>query len=556
MSAADHPSQRFVGRIAWTAWLAVPLSYAVLAVLSGQDANWDLENYHWYNPYAFLTGRLARDLGVANAATFYSPVFDIPIFLAGNVLPARVMGAVLGFIQGLNFFVLYGLADHVLRTVDLSWRQDRRRLAAAALALIGMLGGGFLGLVGTTFNDHVLSLAVLGGGLIIVAHAATLFAPVNTLPTAQEWKPTVSAGLLLGVAVGLKLPMTIFAVGFCGALLCVGGGLRRRLALAFVFGLGVVAAFAVIDGPWMWMLWRDYGNPLFPYFNSLFHSPMALSATYRDDRFIPHGLAAGLAFPITFSMNPYKAGEYLFRDYRILVTYGVLLATAVIAVVGRLCPSAKGASTSAQARYLIAAASITYVAWIFGFAIYRYIVLLEMLTPILLAAAIASWPLTARARIGVIAASLALLTVTARRADWGHSPWQEGAFVTATTPPIAHPDQTMVLVTGYSPVGWLVPFFPPQIPFIRIHGFLNTPEEGRVGLNAEAARRIDAHQGDFFLLSPFDELDKSGLALNAYNLRGDFDSCRVVASNLSNHARWCPVYRIAGPTRVPPPSKP
>src|SRR5579871_4265526 len=153
---------------------AVPVAFAALAVAFGQDSNWDLRNYHWYNPYAFLTGRLSHDLGVAHLATFYNPLLDIPTYLAGSVLPARVMGAILGFVQGLNFFLLYGLANRVLAPITPGWQQDHRRLAAAGVGLIGMLGGGHLALVGTTFNDNVLSLAELGGALLIVARADAL----------------------------------------------------------------------------------------------------------------------------------------------------------------------------------------------------------------------------------------------------------------------------------------------------------------------------------------------------------------------------------------------
>ena len=35
-----------------------PLCYGLIALALGQDANWDLRNYHWYNPYAFLNGKI------------------------------------------------------------------------------------------------------------------------------------------------------------------------------------------------------------------------------------------------------------------------------------------------------------------------------------------------------------------------------------------------------------------------------------------------------------------------------------------------------------------
>ena len=44
------------------ATVAVSLLCALLSLLRGQDANWDLRNYHVYNAWALLEGRLGIDL--------------------------------------------------------------------------------------------------------------------------------------------------------------------------------------------------------------------------------------------------------------------------------------------------------------------------------------------------------------------------------------------------------------------------------------------------------------------------------------------------------------
>ncbi|KTF40250.1 hypothetical protein [Xanthomonas translucens] len=45
------------------AGIAVALLGALLSLLLGQDANWDLRNYHLYNGYAALHGRLGIRIG-------------------------------------------------------------------------------------------------------------------------------------------------------------------------------------------------------------------------------------------------------------------------------------------------------------------------------------------------------------------------------------------------------------------------------------------------------------------------------------------------------------
>ena len=69
---------------------------------------------------------MARDLDVAHVATFYNPILDIPTFLAGSVLPARVMAAILGFVHGLNFILLYALSDRMLAPVMPGWPPHHR----------------------------------------------------------------------------------------------------------------------------------------------------------------------------------------------------------------------------------------------------------------------------------------------------------------------------------------------------------------------------------------------------------------------------------------------
>ncbi len=61
--------------IAW----AIALASAVLlaATVIGPDASWDLRNYHLYNGFAVLHGRIGVDLAPAQMQTFNAPLLDI-----------------------------------------------------------------------------------------------------------------------------------------------------------------------------------------------------------------------------------------------------------------------------------------------------------------------------------------------------------------------------------------------------------------------------------------------------------------------------------------------
>jgi hypothetical protein len=87
-----------------------PFAFGLLALFLGQDANWDLRNYHFYNAYAFLNNRYGQDLLPSQTPYFYNPLIDVPFFVLATHVSARFAAFVLGSVQGLNFVGLFVIA--------------------------------------------------------------------------------------------------------------------------------------------------------------------------------------------------------------------------------------------------------------------------------------------------------------------------------------------------------------------------------------------------------------------------------------------------------------
>jgi len=504
------PSTRILARLACA---AVPVLWGALAVLFDQDANWDLRNYHWYNAHAFLTGRWDVDIIPAQIPSFYNPTLDVPFFLLAQAVPARAAGFALGFVQGLNVIPLYIIALALL---------PQRHLAAALLALVGMLGGGNLGLVGTTFYDNVVSLFVLG------ALAALMARPDDRL----RW--FLLAGILVGAATGLKLPTAIFAVGLGISVLLMPG---QKITRAFAFGLGGLAGLMIFAGHWMAFLWQAYHNPIFPYFNALFDSPFGVAASYRDTRFIPEGWLEALFFPVVTALDPMQAGEIVFRDYRLAAAFVVLIVTAVFVLFRRV------SAVSSAARYLIAAAVASYVVWLGLFAIYRYIIPLEMLAPLIIVAGVSLWPVSVAVQSRIVAGLLLAVTLSAMPGTWGRIAWGD-QFVEAAAPDLPSPGDSMILMLGTTPTSWVIPSFPAQTAFVRIQGFGLNPEDGDTGLNKRVRERIASHGGDFYTLAADFDRALAASLLARYGLAADPSTCRVVRGNLADDIELCAAARI------------
>src|SRR5437773_12063755 len=76
----------------------------------------------------------------------------------------------------------------------------------------------------------------------------------------------------------------------------LSGVARLRACLAYL--AGGPAALAAMAGPWLALLMREFGNPVFPLMNAWFQSPYAPAVNLVGERFAPPDLATALTFPL------------------------------------------------------------------------------------------------------------------------------------------------------------------------------------------------------------------------------------------------------------------
>jgi hypothetical protein len=517
--AVDKKHVRLIG---WGFALGAVPAFALLALAMGKEASWDFENYHWYDPYAFLNGRLTFDTGVAHHATYYNPILDVPLYWLGSRFPAWVAGAWLGALAGLAAAILGGIAYRVL-----DFPAHRTRLSASALlGLAGLTGGGALTEIGATPNDIGSGIGALASILVLVSR----FGAVVQVRR-RDLLVIALAGFLAGASPGLKLTTVPYAIGLGLAMLTLPGPVSRRIARALVFGIGILVGMAVFGGDWFWTMWRFSGNPVFPYFNDLFASPLVPPGSYRDATFLPADGWTRLIFPFVFSLNPLLVGEWRFQDIHVLLAYILVPLAAVSALITR--PPGQRLVHPTMARLLLVAAAGTYVSWLFLFAIYRYLIPLEMLSPIVIAASVSLLPLKASLRLAL---TIVLLGVAASLAQGGGDQrlgWK-GHYVDVDVPPLPDPAHTMILMTGFAPMAYVIPSFPPEIPFLRIQGYLIKPDDHNSGLGRQMHERVAKHEGPLYLLHWPREQDLTLKAVADYGLAIDEAGCRTVNTNLAD----------------------
>ncbi len=476
MSAFDLDSARAVR----LANVAVPLAFGLVAVALGLDTNWDLYNYHLYNPYAWLHGKLAIDLAPAGFQSYFNPLLDVPYYWLQKYLPAPLAGFAMGALHGLNFVLAFAIARAVLEVPD----GDRNRVALL-LALAGCLTANFLASIGNTMGDNATALFVLGSLLLLLRHWDRLRGR-----TRDTVIVAMTAGVLAGMGAGLKLTNAVYAAALGAALLGVPGEWPQRLRLALVFGIGGVAGIALTAGHWMLAMWHAFGNPLFPQFGNLFPHPLAASVGVADASWGPRNALEALLWPFIFSIDPLRVGQLVLHQVIWPIVYVLGWWWLAARIVGG---GSRGATALApRVRFLLLFGAGGYLLWALLFGISRYLVPLELLAPLIvfvLLRQLFPYSTARRAAVWLIAPATAVVLLGGVR-TWGHEAWSDPAF-RAELPSIAEPARTTALVLiADTPWAWLATLFPRDVAFVGIGGeILDTPAY------AERARQIVAARG-------------------------------------------------------------
>ena len=512
------------------------LFWAGFVIVLGKDTSWDFRNYHWYAPYAFLNNRMAMDVVVAHQASYYNPILDIPFYWLATHTRSWIALGVLGAVQGANVVPLYLIAREGLTFGNQPFAD--RNLAAGALTLIGLAGAQTLSSFGTTYYDNVMSVFVLSGLAILIVKREVL----KTAPLGQAAAIAGVAGLVTGSAMGLKLPEMPFCIGYAATLVSLGGGVKRQAVRLIAGGICGVLGFALFSSWWMLHMQHLTGNPLFPYFNNYFHSPLALDSPYRDMRFLPTHLWRQIFFPVLFSLDWHVADDLGFQDIRVAIAYFLVIGLGVLAALRKTARDPL-IRTDVMVPLLVFVA-VSYFVWLRFFAIYRYIILLEMLAGIVIVAAVGAFPLARRTRYMALAAIAFAVLVTARSDFLDHVPLGD-PYIEVALPPIADPARTMVVMTGDAPMGFIAPSLPPQIPVLRIDGWMVQPRDGTritAGMKARVAAHLDAGK-PLFLIADATDMGQAANALTAYGLAIRWTQCQQFDTNLGGLYQWCPVAR-------------
>ncbi len=517
----------------WTILCLSMVGSACLAILAGQDAGFDLFNYHFYSGFALLHKPFGYDLAPAQIQSFHNPLIHVLSYWTLAHLSARWAAALLGAVQGLNFYFVFRIIQILFSESKLLYRY--------ALGLM-CAGAGYYGItstteLGATYGDNIISIPVLAGLLLIAPHLKTGEISGKGIVTTFA-----IAGSLVGAAFGLKSTSAIYLLGFLLALPLVFVKSRGCGRVCFAAAGGSLIGFLATYGFWGTQLYLSYQNPVFPYLNKLFHSQYFSDSNFLDDRFLPRNWQQLILYPFFFVRKNTLVSEVEFRDVRLALCYTLLIILA-----GRWClsnfrhraPGVTGSSVpssppfSADGRVLAFLSIfyvISYVSWIRLSSIYRYLAVLELLAPIFLIVAVRY---LVRREIGILVFAGAVLVITigvALPIHFGRSEFADD-LLKLKVPDIEDLDKCVILMSGYEPVSYIVPSFPATTRFVRVSSTFSAP--GKIPwVDAKIERMLSGYDGvhRLLFLRNAQEIGLARLDTMAYGLNIDTRSCYEIES--------------------------
>jgi hypothetical protein len=364
--------------------------------------------------------------------------------------------------HSLSIGLLYLLAWKLFAHLPLRERTVLSCLAAA----LGAATAVFWAMIGSSFIDPLLLPMMLAGLLLLLGGD-------------RPARRAAFAGALFGAAAALKYSNAVFALAAFPLALALPGcaAPAARLRAGFAYVAGGILAVGVLAGPWLVLMAREFGNPVFPLMNAWFQSPYAPPLNMMSERFTPKDLLAALTFPFRMAtLNSRTYSEMLAPDVRLAAFLGAGVALLGLAA-ARTLPRAR--VLQATDYRVLAFLAVGSVLWLASSANGRYGIVVLLVTGICLARlAERLLPLgAARVALAVLLAVQVGTLVMASPSRWylAH-PWSRH-WLHYQVPEPALREPALYVSVEVLPMAVVAPFLHPASAFVNFRGQHSIPAE-------------------------------------------------------------------------------
>lgn len=489
---------------------------SIISCYLGQDANFDLRNYHFFNAWSFLTGNTNDFLAPVGEQSYFNPLLDLPYYLmiSGplNDYPALV-AALQGLYAGLLLFLILRLNLIIFR--------DRLPISLLATS-VGFLGASTYSQIGTTFNEMQLAVLVVAGLLVVI-----------TSQRSDGRMPFVVAGILAGTATGLKLTAATYAIALLFTIISIHAFNAKLISKSSYFVFGCAVGFIAFALYWYYLVFDLLGNPIFPYYNAFFRSDFYPYFNPSDDRFKAHGFVDIIKIPYHLAAGSVGVtSEVYVRDPRLLVT---ISAVALLAVPSFRRGVFRSGNSSVDQRSALGVSAFFisgYLVWVYQFGILRYAIPTEVVSGTIIVAVIGLLTNFSSHISSLLSMAIAtVIVLTTSHPNWGRIPYGTRAvevFWPALPPSVR-------IVIGGGPVSYTLPFAD-----VQIRDVIN-PRLAHPGykLLEHLQARVSESGPPIFVLFNSPPLPAGVGSLGSLGLRWDSQTCRSVRTSFEQDIKLC-----------------
>lgn len=472
------------------------LGSGLLSVYFGKELSWDIANYHYYAPYAFIYGRQNMDFWPSSYIHQYiNPTIDFLSYFLITYFKSNTAEFILGAIHGINICLLFCIAKWCIH-------EKFGNLIAGFLAFIGIYGPTVYPGMGSFSNDNLITIFILS---FILLQMITLD---NYQATKKlSYKNMVYSGILLGLGFGLKLTAGIFIFGgFCATIL-LPIPLRDRCKLIIIWGTASIFGMFCSAGYWMHLMWVQHHNPFFPFFNNIFQSPDFFTQSWRDTRFLPHNVLETLFYPFYFAWDG-RIADNVFRDFRFPIIYSLFLLTGLNWLWKKISHTS---FTPIKLSHLwfFTFFIFSYAIWQYYFSIARYIAALEMLSPLVIFLLVTQLTDKTSVRYAILFTLFYFLIFTMQPISMIRAPWYQSAYFNIQLPDSISKTPRATVLMAYPiyamtrdprPQHYFIPFLPSQWHFIGVP-FANDKYKGDTIVNHKIQLSLQKEKGKIYLLT-------------------------------------------------------
>ena len=343
-----------------------------------QIPDWDFFAYHYHNGWAFLNNRMDIDSMPCMFRTYFNPLLDIVLYSVVHNLNEHPI--IITLLTSIKFSVFLFLAYKTCSFLFNKFAiKDRFSiwvcLISTALSPILILCSFSLG-----YADVYISILILCGLYIYLQNIFQM--------NKNRLIFLFIASFLMEISFGIKYTSFAYLAALGITTLLFYKKIFSPLKTLICIAGGMFAGFISSGGYWMLILYKKFQNPLFPYFNNVFKSPMAdADAVIGNDfaHLLPKSVLEFIFYPLKyFTSDRFIGVEHVHFDLKIPFAFIFIICSFILL---NLIKRKKIKLTVEGNDYfylILLFTSLTYYINLLLFANIRYVIVLFVFIPLII----------------------------------------------------------------------------------------------------------------------------------------------------------------------------